>query len=449
MKNLSTYMKAEPIQAAAVVDESTLIYGTDLELSVESIEGVCVEAELEMLQLDNTLDQTTPIIASFESIQSYLASAKAEGGLNAQSAGFVNSIYAAISANMDGEVVEELPSMESYNADGAALGETEIAMEGVAQMIDKLWNAVRSILAAGVALAKKIYAQQVTLVGRVEKNAESVIAAAAKVKGKPAAKTVKPGGLEYMYSEGKPVEIKQFATLALYLKAVTKGSKSIGTALKSYEDAIASAKGSDLASANSKIKAASKSLQEALKTAFGTSKVLKETDHKALGLQKSFDSHLVSHMLPGGRQVVVSIPKEGSDLSTTWLLAVNKQTVGTELPALTSGEAVTMAKDAGYLCKGVKELTAEGDKLTAICKDLISAGEKAVSVVKGNPEAKGEQVQDFVDAISDLKAISKLARVPYIDLAKYATQVANSDVLYAAASLKNLGKPAPEPKEGE
>lgn len=438
--------KAEVTPSLAPV----VLYGDELvaALGLESIEDFAVEAELDLQRAEGAVAEGNQLIASLESIHAFVVEAKDNrGGLTAPEASFAMGQFNVLTDKVSALRSEiDLPSLESFEAEGGALESTVLAMEGIGETAANVAKVISNAIQAAMKAALKFYDQHVALAGRVGKQAAALKeAATTRLKEDASPKEAKLKlNLPFLFADGQMVSdvivIKQ-------AKDFAKGAKALHAALKQYADALAKVDAEKLAETNADVKTARAALDAALKDAFDLVSDATASEAKDYPLPKSMTSVKVSNVLAGNRVLAVGFPAEGSDLTPTFAMASASKAKAApeELDALTAKDIVVTAARAEAIVSAHGEIVAAGRELAATGKDMIKAANAAVKAVKGS-EAGGEQANDFMDAVKDTKELSSLVRKPFIDLAKWIAQAANANVKYAKASLGNLQKAKKEEK---
>jgi len=428
----SAAVTAFDIKEGGEVDGATLL--ADFELP--SMEGY-TEAEFELAEVESVREEFDTTRVGLESIQNYLTSAVATGGLTPAAGGFVTDMYLALTERVsDLRASIVMPSMESYEADGAALGQTEISMEAVTQTLKQVIEAIKRVVTMAIEAAIKFYKQHTDKVMGLKAGLEKLQASVRTgVAGVPEKDTVNVSSIEYLYVDGKI----DTSDISSFVKPVVSNGKEIKKLIAEYAKGLESVKEGELDAATALTEGVKVKLQEAFVKSFNAKIKIDDKQAKELGLGESFGEHLYSGILAGNRGVYVSIPDADSDLTTNVKVeaAPKAKEAPETAPAGKASDAATHIKIAMANIAQYEELNALGSDLIEECKKMVKAVDKAGKVLD-KAAAGADGAPAFLSAIKDVKELSNTIRTAYTDLVKWAAQVASAHGSYTQAIVKNL-----------
>lgn len=424
----STSLVAE----AGETDGATLLEGFEM----PSMDGI-TNAELEVAEIESLEAEFETTRVGLESIHDYLASAVAEGGVAPAAGAFAVDMYTILT-----ERVSELrssiqmPSLESFEADGASLGQTEVSMEAVGETLKKVLDGLKRIVLMAIDAAEKFYKEHFTKVGKLKASLGKL---EAKVKdgiaGVPENDEVSVSSIEYLFVDGKvdTDDIEKFA------KGIVSGGKEVKALIAEYAKGLESVKEGELDAATALTEGVKQKLEEAFVKSFGAKIDIDEKQAAELGLGSTFKEHKYSGLLAGNRGVYVSLPDSDSDLTVNVTVgaAPKAKEAPEKAPAGKVADVNTHLKVAKADIAAYEDLNKVGSELISECKKMVKAAEKAGKVLAKAPAGE-DGAPAFLGAVKDVKELSLTIRTAYSDIAKWAAQVAAAQASYTTAIVKNL-----------
>lgn len=444
--NLSNY--ADDNEDTGAVESISL---EALQSSVEDmdlLEGTACEAERDLDKVEIHLQLWDRAVQNVESSYVYAEQSLEAGGLKGASAELFHNLYNSGAEFLGPAYSEEVPSLESFNVEGAAELETRMAMDKAKKTVKAAVDAVMKVINSLINTVTRLYDQYLSKTARLNRAADKMMdmIKAAKTSGskaKPENSKVKFGGLEFVALPGE-THIGDFA------KGLAGNSK-LSKALADYANALKGVK-ADKASVDDavqKIEEVEKDIEDAVKEALMLKDKAKGDALKASGFQESsYAEILMSPVLTGGRAFVVGFPKSDSDLSVSVKMVVAEKSKAEDVDAVDLTGALGVVKSGQDLIKMHDQVLKTMRGMQSQAKGMSDAI-KGASKVLDSVEDKGV-TKDILNKIKNMKQLVNLTYAPHKDVATIAASTVQAHLAYAKASIKNLkGVKADKDKEYE
>ncbi|QAX96011.1 hypothetical protein [Vibrio phage vB_VmeM-Yong XC32] len=373
-----------------------------------------VESEYNVIFARDTQREFENHLVSMESIHSYLERSEAEGGCTAQAAELPLAFHASlIERESTLRSAIEVPSMESFDMDGAALMQTQAAKGAYGESIATCKAVIASTIEAATAEATKFYAEHGENVADLAK-AIGQIDAAKDVKGEAVEASLKPRMTQYLGST---------EALAGLATALVAGSETSVAAMAAIEAAIEAAKEKGV---------------EGLVEAIGAE--IAKVIEAANGLNDK--------ELPAGYTLVAAHDAEDAGNLTVTFAEAEEAVEGAAIETVTADAAKAHVTFATASVDNSKAIIAAGVSLN----DVHANGASILEKVEALTELEGveaEAVAEVKEAVElGLNTVATLKSV-YPSLSRMFTQSAEANAVAAHAILANLGDVEAKKAKGE
>lgn len=143
---LKSYMESVALESIEK-EEIEEVSDEQLELAVLKVE----EADKELEASDSDIEEMEEITAGLESIADSLTTALESGGLDPVAAQFAHLAVGAHTARLAIPSDTVVPSLEDFAGDTGAEASTKVAIEGIGDVIKKIWAAIKAAVKTAIA----------------------------------------------------------------------------------------------------------------------------------------------------------------------------------------------------------------------------------------------------------------------------------------------------------
>ncbi len=393
--------------------------GADMDLSAISFE-TAVAAEVELFEAEIKVEVVASSLEQLNTLSSDLESTLENGGLKTpvEQAMFQRLFESA--TGPFGAAVTSVPSLEAFDAEGAAEIETRASLEVIKENAKKVADWAAKMLDKAIALVTKLVRQYLTLGGRNR-------ATLGKLKEALKAATGSPEGeveVSKYVSEADVAKATKYAKDVASDKDITGALSTIGEAIKAYD---AEKKEESL----EKIKEAKANLAVVVKGTYEANTEATEEEAKIAGFTADgYEGVFKSSEIAAGVHVVVAVPKDASSLNVGLkVVALKKDVEGGKAKALD----VTAA---GKLIDDLVRATDVHDAVVSVMDKQVAATKDLVKALKG--EISESDDKRAIAFLKDIKTLSKVAYVGHQGVAKELAKIVSGQANYIKASIGTM-----------
>ena len=439
--NIDILMRNAFDTANPVVTALDLTVTEPVTFSAESVlEHINMESESpvfsEQVEVELIAAGEAKMIALATSIQRTIGniiSAQSDGGLTRREFSMISGDLTNQYAAFGQEFI--LPSMESMDKPGGRAAATTMALEGAADMILKVWNAVKQFLKAALEKIQQLMARYFSKLGQLESKAAKAKEVIANVSGvSTIADVIVSGGA--LTVGGKLATAKDIQAMAKWVAKSSNQSKiekKVAAVTKIFKDAKVSTD-AGVASADAAINAGLNSLFDEIAKTYQVDKKVANVDGNQLPGSEQYRSVMMSDELVGGKVVIMAMPKEGSDrLASITVVQVKSNSVDNKQKTLSIKDAAAYANSAQALA-GALSKAAKGYN-SSIGTQLISGMDSFVSNL-AKSEVKGDGIKSLLLRVKAARGLAAILRQPREGIVKEGTTTAAAAFNYAIISAK-------------
>lgn len=370
---------------------------TDMSETVEVSLQEAGQAEVEIGQVVDEANQAVEVAEALESLRDVLQASVPEGGIDRNSAG---ALKIAVEALYDSVGVRaEFPEAEKFASISGRMRSTQVAMEGVSDVLKKIWEAIVRVVKASVQWLTERFQMLFVSAEKIEQRAMDIAARAAKVKNAPKSTVFKNASfVKALHIDGKvnpmqAVDVLQEQTTKTMANRFKNGNNVYDTMAD-----LLDGKGS--------------SFEPTLKALFDFMDDLKPLNNASgEGLSMPADIDMVRRgpQLPGGKAMVAFVAiidgvekdieeatKRIMRIRVELMDAYNKVEVSAdqELSTLVPGDVADVAKTVAGVARSIAQYKSQVEAMNSVKKRIIQRAEaqaKTVDAAKNPEGAKAAQ----------------------------------------------------------
>jgi len=423
---------AASLQTEKVTDNVIMATMEEIEDSM----SLATEAEVEMVAMESAIEITESTYAGLEALQAVVASAQADGGLDAKSAELLAIATSSVMAPFGGMGETVMPAMEDFEVDGGRAAATGYAMEKITETLKGLWDGLMKMIKSAYAATAKWFEQNFSALGGMNKGADALSTKAKEAKGSPENKTVEPAKVQYLMTGGKLASniASDMNIMAGQVKDMAFSQKAIDAAAKAVESLQSAAEGVEKMTSAEVEDAIAKAIADYeanLTAAFGLKTGIQDgrlgnKDGEVYGATTAIGDGLIALSTQGGITAPV--------LEFFNPSAPDKAKIAVDaLDAKGIGDVATGVKNLTAAILSVKDAARRAEKVNT---NVEKAGAALVKLAKDDLD--DDKKKALKAAMKGLAAIEKNQRVFDRDMVKHASMVAQAGMSYAVTSMKNL-----------
>lgn len=408
-------------------------------LSVDS----AMEPQQEAEDFASAIQRCEGAMCSLEAISDSIAGCAADGGLGAQGAMFATHAIESAGAAIDLNI--ELPSLESFDADGGRSTATGYTLEAIGDQLTKIWNAIKKFIKDFIVKVKTYFSKSLSDAGRLEKAANAMSKTAEKADGTPSEKKLEVAG-STAASMRLGTKIKADEVFAGTVDALNDSklgdTKVIEDLTDLFDDVDEDTNEEKL---GAKLTAATKNVKDYISG--HPLKMESTTDSRFVSKAGSISYEMGKASIVGNKTMLTTLrtnKDKFKSISISWVhatteLANAKTDKDVKLDALTKQEIVTAFDEVANVAEAVR--TSKFD-IAKISKELDAYVKSAEAAAKGleGVEKPGAAVKEMIGTIKAMGGTTTALLESGKGLNMLAMTGAKAHYAFAKRSLSNLKK---------